>query len=139
MPRHNHPKKRTYKKRKKVQAQPVNRLTAITHNPHKIINKDKPCPRCGHYVSLEGGGGLDKHHILPRRWFKENGNHLWVCYDCHHLILEPLIERVELRIGGGRIIQLASWEYFQIVAIFLRYKEAGVDELLKHCLITLKK
>lgn len=70
------------------------------------------CPACQEVKTLE------RHHILPRRWYgngRANDHVVCVCTECHQTI-ERTISVAEKRVRG----QLQDWQYFAIVTRLIK-------------------
>jgi len=60
-------------------------------------NRKGICPKCFNF------GGLQKHHIFPKRHFNKNGKILYLCNQCHSEIERILPKR-----------KLSKYEYLEI-------------------------
>ena len=81
-------------------------------NKKKHKGDRKVCPKCGKLKKLT------KHHILPKRYFDNETDTLYICRECHNL-LEELIRRMENKLKE-RLLKQQPQIYFKIVEEFLK-------------------
>lgn len=75
------------------------------------------CPACQKVTALE------RHHILPRRFFgtgRHNDHIVCLCSDCHKKVEARINRRERYRAG-----QLTTLEYFAIVLLYMKEQHNG--------------
>jgi hypothetical protein len=76
----------------------------------------KACCKCGNPNNIE------RHHVLPKRYFRGSGGKVPLCVDCHFKV-EQLIRKAEIRRkpnGKRKLVKLSKEQYLLIMIYFIK-------------------